>query len=446
MTALKTYALSVTGRRKNNQDACIAWSPGNGVTLLAVADGMGGYEGGEIASRLVIDSLKSALLDEVKQSSTLNLKTTIKRFFNEADLAIRKHLNSNPQRTGMGTTLCCMLIQNDHFAWGSIGDSRIYHFKDKKIIPLTVDHTLVQQYINSFGKPVPPDVQQKGNILTKAIDGKGDQPDIFPETSEYALLKPSEVFMLCSDGLIMRKDEDLTPVFSTFITEHTSLEQTAKQLIAYAWHDGSKDNITVVMAEYGTIARKKGKRPLFKFPPVENDPAKSPSVDKRRHVVNKTVRIVFILALIALSGLLIWENRALILNKPGLKELPSPVKDNGEKTNLTENQDNTSSIRPHDFYWDKGFSLPGNDLSFGSNESISWYAPVPNALFTYELTFFQKGKRVATKSTTLQTIALKSVNGLRAGKVTVEMNATLKTGDKSITIAKTHKTEFNYLP
>jgi protein phosphatase len=269
MGTLTYFAESFVGRRKNNQDACTVYDLGNESYLLAVADGMGGSVGGQIASNLILDYCKDYLKNEFDQEvKPENLKQVLTRLFSKLQSVIYEKIQAENELAGMGTTLTCVLIKDNKYAWGNIGDSRTYLLNSDMIEQISVDHTYIQDYKKENDGPIPENIlQQYSHYLTKALDGGSDSADIFPEDSEYNTINEGDAFLLCSDGLISNKFETDTELLHKYVIGSDTLEQAAKNLICSAFHDGSNDNISIVLAEYGKMRREKIKLKKYSYPP-----------------------------------------------------------------------------------------------------------------------------------------------------------------------------------
>lgn len=241
------YAFSETGKREKNEDNYIVFSPKDNVLFLGVSDGMGGHECGDIASRLVVESCKKTLNSYIgNQVEPINIKSILIRIFYNAQKEIRDYLDLNGDIKSMGATLACMLMIDNCYGWGNIGDSRIYRILGKKVQLLTRDHSL----FNDIG----PDLENYkidknlSRILTRAIDGSFDEPDIFPDVELYSELKEDESFLLCSDGLIVKEGEVNDDFIFNLMMEKDSPKEIVDKLIRNAIQNGSNDNITVIYA------------------------------------------------------------------------------------------------------------------------------------------------------------------------------------------------------
>ncbi len=259
MNNVKIKSLSFQGRRETNQDSFLEINPDNeNFVFIAVADGMGGVAGGEKASHTVIDCCEKIIREKFKEDKTPDLKQTLRKIFFETQKRIKEEIQKDPELNGMGTTLACVLIHGDNFVWGNLGDSRIYYYTNSQLNLITKDHTHIQEFIDENNGPLTQSmIDNYGNFLTRSIDGGTDEPDIFPEDSEFNTLKDGEAFLLCSDGLIHNKAVDNTSLLEKFIIGTKNIEEAATKLKDMAFESGSTDNITIVLLEKGKIKRKK---------------------------------------------------------------------------------------------------------------------------------------------------------------------------------------------
>jgi protein phosphatase len=263
------YSISFSGRRKNNQDSCIVLKPSDNSIFLGVADGMGGAAGGEVASKLVLDTaeriLRKNFAEEVQPEQ---LKEILGRIFYDSQTDISKKIKDNPDLRGMGTTLTCALILDDKFVWGNIGDSRIYWYSNTEFKQLSIDHTHIQEYIDKYGREISENfIENHGHILTRAINGGDHEPEIFPESEPFESYKTGDAFLLCSDGLILDKSEKINQNFADYLIGTRRLKDAAENLISYAYSEGSDDNITVVLCSLGKLRKQRIKLKKYGYPP-----------------------------------------------------------------------------------------------------------------------------------------------------------------------------------
>jgi PPM family protein phosphatase len=275
-------ALSFIGRRERNEDNCFAGKISDNVWLFAVADGMGGSVKGEIASYLAISALAQYI--RLQSESFVpdpfpDLKSILYGSFQKAQESISAHTKTEESDRGMGTTLVVLLVYNNQYVWGNIGDSRLYVLDKDELLLLSRDHTHVQDYHEKNGQPAPPEmVDRYGHILTKAIDGGDDSPDIYPHDKPHCEIEYGNIFLLCSDGLFPDKMNVKTELIKNYIFGSDTLDLAGKNLISEAFFSGSTDNITVVLASFGLPTRKNLKLKKFTWPPQNN------SVKTKKHL------------------------------------------------------------------------------------------------------------------------------------------------------------------
>ncbi len=238
---------SFIGRRDENQDVTIQVQVTNSILLLGVADGMGGVRGGkmasELTSRAIGDYINSLAIEEFHEK---NLKSILKECYVQANAAISRAVEDQPQYRGMGSTLCLLLIFHDKYVWSNIGDSRIYKVGENSITQITEDHTYLQEHYGKDEKEIPDTIKrQYEHYLTKSLDGNMEAPDLFPRKSDYERLKPGEFFLLCSDGLILDKMGRDFNLFKSIVNSSDSVSRAVKKLIDHAFDSGSRDNIAV---------------------------------------------------------------------------------------------------------------------------------------------------------------------------------------------------------
>jgi PPM family protein phosphatase len=245
-----SFAYSDTGMiRESNQDAYLL-EPGLG--LFIVADGMGGRAGGEVASRLAVDSLSIEVAKHLNQVKDLELNGR-RSFFtstiNRASLRIYERSLELPQYRGMGTTVSLLWIspfasELDSFSnfaiIGHVGDSRCYLNRSGILFQLTDDHSLVNEQIKAgILSPRDPMISQMRNVITRCV---GYQEEEEVDTRALQIL-PGDRFLLCSDGLSTKvSDEEIRKAL-----DQKDLENVPRELTDLANERGGDDNITVVI-------------------------------------------------------------------------------------------------------------------------------------------------------------------------------------------------------
>lgn len=242
---------SDTGRaRNNNEDSVVVDEP---AALAVLADGMGGYNAGEVASgiavALITSEMRQAIAktnlhgmpqDEGDTQSALLLKGVIAK----TNTSIFESANSQPQYAGMGTTLVVALFRDNRVSVAHIGDSRLYRLRTEKLDQITRDHSLLQEQIDSgmLTKEAARRSQNK-NLVTRAL---GIEPEVEAEIHTYDVM-PGDIFLLCSDGLNdMVEDEDIELTLNAM---GSNLPLAANQLVQMANDNGGRDNVSVVLVK-----------------------------------------------------------------------------------------------------------------------------------------------------------------------------------------------------
>lgn len=221
--------------RRANEDAFMAQAP-----LFAVADGMGGHQGGEVASRLALEALAHVADGPGPDEDTApDLAKTVR----EANRAVLERASSDPGLAGMGTTLTAVLAADDRIFLAHVGDSRAYLLREGELSRLTKDHTVVERLVDQ-GRLTSEEaaMHPQRHIVTNAL---GVDQDVQVDESTYEVL-PGDRLLLCSDGLTgMVPEVDIVRM----LTEETDPQAAADALVAAANEAGGQDNITVVVLD-----------------------------------------------------------------------------------------------------------------------------------------------------------------------------------------------------
>lgn len=227
--------ISVAGKRRHNEDSCIAAKIGDGL-LLAVADGIGGHAAGDVASKIAIDSLRSEFsLNYRDDMDSRLLEKLFMKAFESADEKVSEQAVGD--KSGMGTTLVAAFVRSSEVVIANTGDSRAYLFSGG-LRQLTVDHSLVQEL---FEKGVI-DAEKKRshpmkNVITRSVGGD------FKVDVYHTEINTGEILLLSSDGLHDYVDED---EISETLSSGATANETARQLVKSAL-PVSEDNISVVV-------------------------------------------------------------------------------------------------------------------------------------------------------------------------------------------------------
>jgi serine/threonine protein phosphatase PrpC len=204
--------------------------------LFVVADGMGGAQAGEIASRLA-----AAAFREYHEADELAGEDRVTVIIQEANRRIYERARSDTQASGMGTTVTAALLAGDRVAIGHVGDSRAYRIRGSEVEQLTEDHSLVADLVRS-GRLAPEeaDSHPQRSVITRAL---GTDPEVDVDTLTVDA-QPGDVFLLCSDGLTTMVEDD--EIVAT-VRDARNLESAGKALVKAANRRGGEDNVTVVL-------------------------------------------------------------------------------------------------------------------------------------------------------------------------------------------------------
>jgi PPM family protein phosphatase len=240
-----------TGRVREHNEDTIATDPDVG--LLVLADGMGGYNAGEVASGIAVKTItnlvREGLLREdlasIDRSTGLTRPSIVLRdAITRANKIIYQTARSQAECEGMGTTVVAALFYDNRVSIAHVGDSRLYRQRGSQIAQVTMDHSLLQELVDrGFYSPEEAQRAANKNYVTRAL---GVEPQVEVEVQEHPVDK-GDIFILCSDGLSdMVEDEDIRLTISTF---GANLDTVAKQLIQLANENGGRDNVSVVLAQ-----------------------------------------------------------------------------------------------------------------------------------------------------------------------------------------------------
>jgi len=236
--------------RSHNEDAVFG-NPHCGLVILA--DGMGGYNAGEVASGMATTMLSSELTAAFQTCSPdapdvegggSYAHAAIRSLVAKTNSAIFNAAESQPQYAGMGTTLVLALFHGNKLTAAHIGDSRLYRMRDGGFEQLTRDHSLLQEQIDA-GMISAEDARhsQNKNLVTRAL---GVDPEVETEIHDHDVL-PGDIYLLCSDGLNDMVEDEETAL--TLQALGANLELAATQLIQMANDNGGRDNVSVILVK-----------------------------------------------------------------------------------------------------------------------------------------------------------------------------------------------------
>jgi len=265
--ALHAASLTDPGRVRDHNEDCIESRPEIGLYVLA--DGMGGYNAGEVASGMATSLISEGLVEawnprDVERLGRDDAKALAERLIREqierANSAVFTTSQNNPECAGMGTTLVMSLFYDNFIAVAHIGDSRLYRVRGEAMEQVTRDHSLLQEQLDSgLITPEEAKLSQNKNLVTRAL---GIDPTVEPEIHVHEA-QPDDLYLLCSDGLSdMVEDEEIR---LTLLTLKSNPSLTVQQLVQAANDNGGRDNISAMLirvaepfgVERGWLARLK---------------------------------------------------------------------------------------------------------------------------------------------------------------------------------------------
>ena len=243
-----------TGLARDNNEDALAFDPL--AKLCILADGMGGYNAGEIASSMAVAFIKSEMGRWLSQAGIHANPKEVRRAMEicveNANHSIFNAASSNPQYTGMGTTLVVGVFQEDRLMLGHIGDSRCYRLRGAQLQQITKDHSLLQEQLDAgLITPEQALTSLNKNLVTRAL---GVEDRVMLEVNEHRT-ELGDVYLMCSDGL---SDMISDAAIAEILVGGACLEQKAKQLVLAANEAGGRDNISVLLAEAKQASAKRG--------------------------------------------------------------------------------------------------------------------------------------------------------------------------------------------
>jgi PPM family protein phosphatase len=248
---IRCVGVTDTGKVREHNEDTIATD--GDIGLLVLADGMGGYNAGEVASGIAVKTVLNLIREQVEREdlTVLDKDTGMTRpsiilrdAINRANKIIYQTARSQPQCEGMGTTIVAALFFDNRVSIAHVGDSRMYRLRSDRFEQVTMDHSLLQELVDrGFYSAEEAQRAANKNYVTRAL---GVEPNVEVELQE-AVVQKGDVYVLCSDGLSdMVEDDDIHLTISTF---SANLDTVAKQLIQLANDNGGRDNVSAVMAQ-----------------------------------------------------------------------------------------------------------------------------------------------------------------------------------------------------
>ncbi len=243
--------LTDTGRvREHNEDAI--GSIGD-IGLMVLADGMGGYNAGEVASGIAVQIVTELAAEGATREERDNIdphsgmmrqSIVLRDAISRANKIIYQTAQSQTHCEGMGTTIVACMFYDDKISVAHVGDSRAYRLRGGQLDQMTLDHSLLQELVDrGFYSAEEAQRSTNRNYVTRAL---GVEPTVEVEVHEYDVL-PDDTYLLCSDGLCdMVEDDDIHLTISTF---NASLDVVGQQLVDLANDHGGRDNVSVMLAQ-----------------------------------------------------------------------------------------------------------------------------------------------------------------------------------------------------
>ena len=243
--------LTDTGRvREHNEDAIGA---DGAIGLMVLADGMGGYNAGEVASGIAVQIVTELAIEAAARedradidphSGLMRQSIILRDAIYRANKIIFQTAQSQTHCEGMGTTIVACMFFDNKVSIAHVGDSRAYRLRGGQFDQITLDHSLLQELVDrGFYSAEEAQRSTNRNYVTRAL---GVEPTVEVEVHEHEVL-PDDIFLLCSDGLPdMVEDEDIHLTISTF---NDSLDVVSQQLVELANNQGGRDNVSVMLAQ-----------------------------------------------------------------------------------------------------------------------------------------------------------------------------------------------------
>ena len=233
--------------RENNEDALLVREP----YLFAVADGMGGYAAGEIASRAILKAFEAATHSLRHQQGEQNIHKVLVEAFDKANTHVFKMAVSNDKYTGMGTTMTALYLPGDGTAYCChVGDSRLYTYREGNLVQVTRDHTYVAD-LQASGEITEEEafIHPQRHVLMKAL---GVEESVRADSLHFKLL-PEDRLLLCSDGLsdMLRQQEILD------LMGGEDINSVADQLLERSLCNGGRDNVSFILIDLAEEAAAK---------------------------------------------------------------------------------------------------------------------------------------------------------------------------------------------
>jgi len=248
---LQCLGMTDTGRVREHNEDTIAWD--SNIGLLVLADGMGGYNAGEVASGIAVKTIVNLVREAVEHEDLTiadpvtgmsRVAIILRDAITRANKIIFQTARTQPNCEGMGTTVVGALFYNNRVTVAHVGDSRMYRMRGAGFEQVTLDHSLLQELVDrGFYSPEEAQRAANKNYVTRAL---GVEAAVEVEIQEHPAQR-GDIYVVCSDGLSdMVEDDDIQLTINTF---GANLDTVAKHLVQLANDNGGKDNISVLLAQ-----------------------------------------------------------------------------------------------------------------------------------------------------------------------------------------------------
>ena len=226
-------------KRSNNEDACFVLLPDK---VYVVADGVGGGNAGEIASRTAVSEIANYVVEHpiANMTNKYAIVNYLQSCLDEANSKIFRMANTYKENTGMATTAVIVYAAFGKVFITNVGDSRVYLYRGCQLVQLTEDHTYVNTLVKAgILSKEEAEVDERKNVITKAL---GAEPTVEPDFFQLEIMK-DDIFIICTDGLY---DEVENPEIVQVLSKNQSMSDVCTELINRANTNGGRDNITII--------------------------------------------------------------------------------------------------------------------------------------------------------------------------------------------------------
>jgi len=249
MISYEMHAMTDVGIRRQHNEDCVLASAAHGFAILA--DGMGGYSAGEVASAMAVEMIGAALEQQMLNKAQINAQTgyteasmLVRQSIEAANEAIFTTAQNKPECAGMGTTVLVAAFYGEHITAAHVGDSRMYRLRDHVLSHVTEDHSLVHEQVRR-GLLTADDARNSRikNLVTRALGVEsGVEPDLLED-----MVKVGDIYLLSSDGLTdVVSDEAIAEILRSY---RSNLEKAGQLLIEMANKAGGPDNISIILVK-----------------------------------------------------------------------------------------------------------------------------------------------------------------------------------------------------